>query len=279
MLAALVAIPIVWIRQEVRQEQLNHALIAAVDRNDTATVHRLLRQGADPNAQVLPDDTRPVWKRFRDLLQNRSLPQPIVRQSALTKAVEWGFFPGHIENVDTVKALIDAGANVNFRGGTLATLYSGNIAIMPDDYEWHSTPLIASGALGKYGCLKILLEHHADVNATDSIDTTILMVAAAEGQVDLVDLLLKRGARPDARDSGRRTALTWAIGPSGNHFWGFRKRRKSIADVRKIVSLLLRYNVDVNTRDFTHSTAMSLAHDCWGDRSLIQMLKQAGAKE
>jgi hypothetical protein len=69
LLIGLIAVPVVLTWREVRQEQLNHALIAAVDRNEAAGVRRLLRQGADPNAQVHTDDKRSLWKQVWDRLR------------------------------------------------------------------------------------------------------------------------------------------------------------------------------------------------------------------
>jgi hypothetical protein len=60
----LIAVPVALTWRQVRQEQLNHALTTAVDRNDTAGVRKLLRQGADPSASVLPNDKRPIWERM-----------------------------------------------------------------------------------------------------------------------------------------------------------------------------------------------------------------------
>ena len=60
LLDGLIAIPAVLTWRQARQDPLDHALIAAVDRNDTALVRKLLRQGADPNAAVLPEDNRSV---------------------------------------------------------------------------------------------------------------------------------------------------------------------------------------------------------------------------
>jgi hypothetical protein len=60
-LVGLVAVPVVLTWREVKQEQLNHALIAAVDHNDAAEVRRWLRQGADPNAKDDFGETPLFW--------------------------------------------------------------------------------------------------------------------------------------------------------------------------------------------------------------------------
>jgi len=57
-LVGLVAVPVVLTWREVRQEQLNHALIAVVIRNDLSSVYSLLKQGADANAR---NASRLLW--------------------------------------------------------------------------------------------------------------------------------------------------------------------------------------------------------------------------
>ena len=54
LLVGLLAVPVVLTYREVRQEWLNHAMIAAVDRNDTGSVQDLLRAGAAPTLRCYP---------------------------------------------------------------------------------------------------------------------------------------------------------------------------------------------------------------------------------
>jgi hypothetical protein len=112
-LIGLIAVPVVLTWREMRQEQLNHALIVAVDRNDAALVRRLLHQGADANAADLPDDKRPVWKLLWDLLRCGSGQTTAHGKSALTTAILWYPEDTDPDNADIVRALAEAGANVN----------------------------------------------------------------------------------------------------------------------------------------------------------------------
>jgi hypothetical protein len=176
------------------------------------------------------------------------------------------------DNSGTIQALIEAGANVNFHGGTIRYHIGPRRMSVP---EWQTTPLIVSGELGKYATLKLLLAHHADVNAVDTADTTILMVACGQAQGSLVEGLLKRGANVDARDADGRTALLWALEPFNDMFW---HEARTTAEVRAVVGSLLRAGASVNIQDNNGETPLFFAHEVWHDPQLISQLRKAGAK-
>ena len=69
-LAGLVAVPVELTWREVRQEQLNHALISAVIQNRASRVRSFLQQGASPNAFLAYDD-RSIWRRLLDTVLHR----------------------------------------------------------------------------------------------------------------------------------------------------------------------------------------------------------------
>lgn len=95
---------------------------------------------------------------------------------------------------DTVKLLLDAGAEVNRQdiGGTSALMFA------------------ASAPNGK-DALTLLLDAGADINMIDSNEHfTALMWAAAEGQAENVRLLLARGADTRLQDIDGDTAESFA---------------------------------------------------------------------
>ena len=76
-------------------------------------------------------------------------------------------------------------------------------------------PLHSAVAAGRLEISRILLEHGADVNATQQHDFTPLHAAAQNGQLDLVELLLAYGADPTAvTDDGAYPA---SLALSANH--------------------------------------------------------------
>ena len=56
----------------------------------------------------------------------------------------------------------------------------------------------------------VLIEHGANVNATNPGGVTALMIAAADNHANIVELLLKSGADVNARSEDGRTALSIA---------------------------------------------------------------------
>jgi ankyrin repeat protein len=71
-------------------------------------------------------------------------------------------------------------------------------------------PLSIAAGLGKLEIVKLLLEKGANVNATDLLGQTPLMIAAKEGHLEIVKLLLAKGAAPNAKNSEGKTALDFA---------------------------------------------------------------------
>ena len=77
-----------------------------------------------------------------------------------------------------LKVLIDAGADVNEGGG------------------WsNAEPLEAAAWAGYPDAVKLLIEHGADVNASCDTGHTALWYAAITGRREVVDILLKAGAK------------------------------------------------------------------------------------
>ena len=60
--------------------------------------------------------------------------------------------------------------------------------------------------------VKLCLELGADVNAVNSMGLTALLGAVNRGSNDIIELLVKRGARLDIKDKEGRTPLRWAEG-------------------------------------------------------------------
>jgi ankyrin repeat protein len=82
----------------------------------------------------------------------------------------------------------------------------------PNHMNWHRFTLLhhmaAEGELGK---ARPLLDHGADIDAVDDeYCSTPLGVAARRGQAAAVELLLERGADPDAAGAPWATPLVWA---------------------------------------------------------------------
>jgi len=267
-LLLVVGFPVGFFVRAVHHEQLNRSLIAAVENDDFAAVRRLLRQSADPNTPVFPEDTRTLWQRVWDTYRPGHSPHPTPSISILFEAashlskeydqaersavMQNKPFPPIPDNVEIIQALADAGADVNYRGGGR-----------------NATPLIVAAYFGKFETMKVLLAHNADVTVVDSDGGTALASAASQANVEVVEALLQRGADIHRKDKLGRTALHAVLGPY---------QSRSMDKIEAMVACLIRHGASVSEKDNEGNSIMALASR-FNDPPLMQMLKQAGAKE
>jgi ankyrin repeat protein len=103
--------------------------------------------------------------------------------------------------------------------------------------------------LGRKAEVADLLDNAVAVDCTDSLGRTPLMVACWAGRLDIVELLLKRGADVNARNSKGTTAFMYAKSAalgSGNP---------------AIMKCLVDFNAKVNTVDIHNKTALQYARE------------------
>src|SRR5947209_8227672 len=97
------------------------------------------------------------------------------------------------DDVESVKQLIQAGANVNVTN------------------RYGVSPLSLACLNGSAAVVEQLLKAGADANTTQRGAETVLMTAARTGVTDVLTLLLAHGADVNARERTRgQTALMWA---------------------------------------------------------------------
>ena len=137
-------------------------------------------------SEITPDDIMRLLNSngFADLVGNQTV--NVAPQEQLNRALALACRCGH---VDLARELHDRGAEIRSNAEPL------NAAA---DYDH---PEIA----------KFLIEHGADVNGRARMfGETALMTAAGSASVEVFQLLLARGANPQAVDSHGANALTWA---------------------------------------------------------------------
>lgn len=164
----------------------------AVEFDDAVTVQNLLRRGFDPNtpsAQLQPALTLALQKRslkvaetliaWRTIEVNQLNPDS---ESPLMLAA----LHGHLR---LAEQLIARGADVNKTG-------------------W--TPLHYAATGGHVELIRLLLEHHAYIDAESPNGTTPLMMAAYYGNPAVTLLLLEEGADPTLKNQKGLTAYDFA---------------------------------------------------------------------
>lgn len=101
----------------IRQEKLNRRLIAAIGRNDLASVTSLLEQGTDANACAVSVASHPFWRMLLDRI-SVSRATNASSQSALLIALNVpseyeSMLPSYEDTSGIVKALLDKGATTS----------------------------------------------------------------------------------------------------------------------------------------------------------------------
>jgi ankyrin repeat protein len=107
----------------------------------------------------------------------------------------------------TMRLLVQHGADPNL--GTLA----GTTPLMAAaGVNWVVAQTYTESKQAQIDAVNLCLELGADVNATNSMGLTALLGAVNRGSNEIVELLVRRGARLDIQDKEGRTPLRWAEG-------------------------------------------------------------------
>ena len=229
-------------------------------------VHLLLDNGAEVNAETV-DGLKPLH------------------------FLSYGEYRSQEDGVRVARLLLERGADVNTRRNDHRTplhvaSYYGNIEIVRLLLDHGADPEAnAEGNMGEkplhkvsYGkyrspedgvrIAQLLLEHNADVNTRRNNRQTPLHIASYFGIVEMVRLLLDRGADPEADADGD-------MGSKPLHFVSHGKYR-SKEDGVHVAQLLLERGADVNTRRNDHATPLHVA-SYFGNVEIVRLLLDHGA--
>ena len=107
-------------------------------------------------------------------------------------------------SLDTIKRLLDSGADVNLPG--------------PTDDDWDATPLQHAILARQPGAVRLLLDRGADPNRIAGPKFTApLLLAAGDTDPAFVNLLLAHGADPAIEDDSGVTPLSRAVSAGTIH--------------------------------------------------------------
>ncbi|MEO6185763.1 MAG: ankyrin repeat domain-containing protein [Steroidobacteraceae bacterium] len=175
----------------------------AASRGNTAEIERLLKSGADVNAQQADGATALQWAAYRAdaklavLLLNAGAKPGLANHNGATPL----WLAATRGDAAVIQALLKGGADAN------------------EQLPLGRRPLMLAARSGNIAAVRALLERGADVNATESErGTTALMQAADQGHADVLKELIQHGAKvaavskPVMRD-GRSAALGNADDP------------------------------------------------------------------
>jgi uncharacterized protein len=175
----------------------------AAGQGDKAKVERLLKGGADVNAQQGDGATALHWAAYRGdaaltrLLLKAGAKPGVANHNGATPL----WLASTRGDAAVIEALVEAGADAN------------------EPLPLGRRPLMLAARSGDVGAVRALLQHGADVNASETErGTTALMQAADQGHAVVVKELIQHGAkvaavsRPVLRD-GRSAALGNADDP------------------------------------------------------------------
>ena len=233
-------------------------LWTASQNGSTGMVHRLLQAGANPNAALLAGET-PVMVAARS-----GYPEVVAqlvakganvnaRAARGQTALMWAVAQKH---PDVVKVLLAHGADVHAR----SEAWSEVMAVPPHGYLPYNraiphggdTALLFAARVGDFTAAKLLVSAGANVNDADAWGISATVLAAHSDFRDIVELLLDKGADPNAAAAGF-TALHEAI-----------MRRDE-----KMVSALLAHGADSNTPLRTWTPTRRSSHDFHFDPQLV----------
>ncbi len=224
--------------------------LAAVN-GSAAVLELLLNAGADPNAGLSPGETA-IMAAARagkvDALKVLAAHGAAIdtRDAKGQTPLMWA---AARNNPDAVRWLVEAGSDINVRtnnspkGGRY-----GETSTFTSPPPTGFTALLFAVRAGSVDATKALLDAGADVNGTLSDGESALVVATANAHWELADLLLDRGADPNAAGAGwnalhqtvhsRRPNLGYTPGPVPT----------GTVDSINVVKKMLARGVNVNAR-------------------------------
>lgn len=123
------------------------------------------------------------------------------------------------------------------------------------------TALIIASMYGNDKMVEMLVKHGANINLFDNDGKTALMYLCGNGKKETVEMLIDHGAYIDVSDNSKHTALMHAY-ESGNY---------------EIMEILIKRGANINAVDNFGKTLLMLMSECHGINIVVEMLIAAKA--
>ncbi len=175
------------------------------------------------------------------------------------------------ERLEILQDLIKHGANCYFGDPVLWAVQNKNTEIVrlllengakPNPQLLDVTTLNMAAENGYLEIVNLLIQHRANVNSqSQNTSTTALMRAAANGRLEIVNLLIQSGAKVNLRNYSGFTALIEAA--RNGHF--------------EIVKVLINNGANVNSQDYYQRSTALIEAARNGHLEIVQHLIEHGA--
>ena len=188
---------------------------------------------------------------------------PVVYSDLATAKADALLLAVRYRNLDCVKVLLKFDADIEGRycqsTGELDAQFDDDI-----DFSHGCTPLFIAAAFGDLEIMRLLLEKGAQVNACDKAHCTPLMIASASwySDVNVVKLLIEREADLALQDQDGKTAIHYAVDGNSD----------------EILSCLIENGADVNARSNDNCTPLMVGSKCNCHIDLLKLLVKHGAE-
>lgn len=219
-------------------------IITSKDKGLTDAKHTIISKDNDITnlkSQLISNDSEIV--KLKDKITKLRQLKPIPKNYDKNKIFQYI----KDDDIDAVSYCIDNGMfEVKLTKDNVPLGYSSisDYSMRYDDYWlcFNSSSLIVTSFFGKINIVKMLIDRGANVNEQDGNGITALMEASYNSRIETVRLLINRGANVNEKDNNESTALMFAS-DSGNI---------------EIVKLLIDSNAEINERDNYGNTALYL---------------------